>query len=353
MPISIKFYLFRQNVMKWTLRILLLITLALLLFLISSNVSFALGWDPVGDAIKGIQNTIKQWLAEAINDSMKNSFQLMLKMYESINLTNNFKQLFGGGSPLTIVNDIAGVTVKPVAATVLSFVGLIQLIKITSRANQSDTIPMVQEIFTLVITIAAFSYFVNHALEIVQTLYNVCAYLTKSVLDNGIGSLTSQDIDLIKPNADGNYGDYSFGMLFGLLIATGLSYIGALIACILIMAVVYSRAVQTYIMAAFSPLAFSLFGIDETRGWATGYIKNFVALGLANAVLAFTLVLYPFVMTAVIGSTDFGSSLETIDPVNGTMVNTLLVIAKFLALSAIVGLAALKSGQIAKDILGG
>ena len=69
--------------------------------------------------------------------------------------------------------------------------------------------------------------------------------------------------------------------LIALLLVSVISWVVVLGAYIVALVVCWARAIQLYIMAAFSPIPLSLMALDDTRQIGIGYLKNFTAVCLA------------------------------------------------------------------------
>ena len=104
-----------------------------------------------------------------------------------------------------------------------------------------------------------------------------------------------------------------------------------------------ARAIQIYILAAFSPIPISLLGFEQTRSMGINFLKNFAAACLAGTIMAFLLTIMPKLCATYIHVGDI--------VIDGT-VSILPFIAPFgLPILLIIGV--VKSGAWARDLFGG
>ena len=118
------------------------------------------------------------------------------------------------------------------------------------------------------------------------------------------------------------------------------AYIVALVVC-------WARAIQLYIMAAFSPIPLSLMALDDTRQIGVGYIKNFAAVCIAGLIILILLVSFPLIL----------GGLVAVNPGTGTPIdsiaNGLTYALQYLAMCVLLILSLVKSGTWARDIVSG
>ncbi len=254
-------------------------------------------------------------------------------------LTSPFDSLLGGHGGGTMMYDaIRGVHngLKTLAASLLSFVMLMQLVKISQRMDSGSQMPAVKEVFTLVVMCAIWVYVINHSLAIVQALYDQVNAITSAALDQ-LGAKDKEAVtDIIAATGTlsiaGEQG--AIAMLITWLILFLISSAGSILVNFMSLA----RGIQIYVEAAFAPIPLVLLGFDETRSWGVGYIKNFIAICLSGTIMLIILKCLPIMLVSVfktegfVLATDFG---------NVVVIELLAIICCF------------KSGAWARDILGG
>jgi hypothetical protein len=135
------------------------------------------------------------------------------------------------------------------------------------------------------------------------------------------------------------------GAAFVSLLMAVVFYLISCVAWIVSMFVAYARAIQIYVMTAFSPLPYALLGFDETRSWGVGYIKMFLSLCFAGAIMIILLFVYPMILAGIFGAGSSGAIA-----INGAEAFDIL---KLLVVSILLIISLAKSGAWARDIFGG
>ena len=134
------------------------------------------------------------------------------------------------------------------------------------------------------------------------------------------------------------------------LIMSVICLLFGIVAFVLGFAMCYVRAWQIYIYAAFSPIPISLLGFEETRQMGIGFLKNFASVCLAGAILLFLFVAYPFVLAGSVSSLSAGNDILFL--MTTSSADSLINLLKGVAISVVLIFMIVKSGGIAKEILG-
>ena len=132
-----------------------------------------------------------------------------------------------------------------------------------------------------------------------------------------------------------------------MLLVAVVSWLAVLAAYVVALVVSWARAIQVYLMAAFSPIPLSLLALDETRQMGVGYIRNFVSVCLAGIVILVILVSFPIVLAGL-----NAISAGTGTPVD-SVVGGLSYALQYLAMCILLILSLIKSGTWARDVMGG
>lgn len=255
----------------------------------------------------------------------------------------------GGTSESAAYGVVKGIeaTVKIVGQSILAFALLMQLVKISQRVDASATIPVVKEILILAVFFFIFSYLINHSFEICNAAYDEVNKIITSLIGSGNG--TRSEIAKIQISDEV---DFTVDGLIVVLLFSLLMWIVNVIATVVAYALVLARALQLYIMAACSPIPFSLMAFDETRQLGIGFCKNFVSVCLAGLILTAIVLCYPAIVSDVLVAWTPTSNI-----VDGHIMITQATLAgaivPFLGASVMYLFALLKSGAWARDILGG
>ena len=140
--------------------------------------------------------------------------------------------------------------------------------------------------------------------------------------------------------------DDDVAALLAMLIVALISWLVVLVAYVVALVVSWARAIQLYLMAAFSPIPLSLMGTESTRQIGIGYIRNFIAVCLGGVIIL-VLVELPHRARRPAGGRR-GRGATVIDGVAGGLSYAL----KYLAMCILLILSLVKSGAWARDVVG-
>lgn len=140
--------------------------------------------------------------------------------------------------------------------------------------------------------------------------------------------------------------DNDVAALLAMLAVALISWLVVIVAYVVALVVTWARAIQIYIMAAFSPIPLSLMALDETRQMGVGYLKNFAAVCLAGIIILVLLVSFPIVLG---GLNAASAGVPVVDSIIGGLSYAL----QYLAMCILLILSLVKSGSWARDIMGG
>ena len=140
--------------------------------------------------------------------------------------------------------------------------------------------------------------------------------------------------------------DDDVAALIAMLVVALVSWLVVIVAYVVALVVSWARAIQIYIMAAFSPIPLALTSLDETRQMGVGYLKNFLAVCLAGLIILVLLVSFPIVLGGL-------NAASAGVPVVDSIVGGLSYALQYLAMCVLLILSLVKSGSWARDIMGG
>lgn len=299
-------------------------------------------------AFAGIAEDINKWLCGVLRDTCNWIFSSQVDMLKSIGysgvLSASFDQMLGSAGSVTmysLVHSVWEVAILPIGCGVLSFVFTVQLIKLSQRMDGNASFPGVKEVIFLLVFFAVFLFLLQNSFAIMQAVYEV----TKLAIDRVVGvfgtgsAMDLSTVSIVTTNDD-------VAALLAMLIVALISWLVVIIAYVVALVVSWARAIQLYIMAAFSPIPLSLMALDETRQMGVGYIKNFVAVCLAGIIILVLLVSFPLVLGGL-------NAASTGVPVVDSIVGGLSYALQYLAMCILLILALVKSGSWARDIMGG
>ena len=281
-------------------------------------------------------------LAGILDDAVRSGLQGMLdyvvmrvNSMAAQTLPTEFSNLFDGyaGSHQIYAKALSlyatGVA-KAVASSILSLVMLVQLVKITQRAEASSTMPAVREVVTLLVACAVYTFLVGHAWELMAALFADLSRVWRGW--TAASPVTVDEIDI--------GGLEGLAALLPMFLSTTVCLLLADVAAVATKVVCWCRGIQLYFLATMSPIPLALLGIEETRHMGVAFLKNYCALVLGYASLAFVLDTFPALMAmAVETSWQAGGPEEMILTVTVSCVLQVLLV--------------LRCGSWARDLLGG
>lgn len=299
-------------------------------------------------AFAAIADDINDWLCGLLRDTCNWIFNSQVGMLKSIGtdgvLSANFTQMLGSAGSVTMYDVVHGVwevAILPIGCGVLSFVFTVQLIKISQRIDGNAAMPGVKEVIFLLVFFAVFLFLVQNSFAIMQAIYEVA----KLAIDRVAGLFgAGSQIDLATVSITTT--DDDVAALLAMLVVALVSWLVVIVAYVVALVVTWARAIQIYIMAAFSLIPLSLMALDETRQMGVGYLKNFAVVCLAGIIILVLLVSFPIVLG---GLNAANAGVPVVDSIIGGLSYAL----QYLAMCILLILSLVKSGSWARDIMGG
>lgn len=311
----------------------------------------------IGDYLMG---TLNATFVSGINQSFYNLCISCLndKIIDTSFLTADWNNILKGQEVFNFLSNVSNVVIKPISGTILSIVCLMQLIKLSSKADSQGTLPVVKEVFFLVLFIGIFCFVISHAFEICGAIYQCVAYICQQIKSMG-GSFPTPTQDFIHVNDWSKWEEFldlDLGNLLTTWLFFGLANIVGWGASIIGIVMIIARGIQLYIYAAFSPIPMSLLGFDETKSWGVGFFKSFAGVAFAGALLLIIIFAMPFLMSSIFAGTDISQSIIEISAFKtgaGASSPAYQAGAKALGCVIVFIMGMLKSGSWAKEIMGG
>jgi hypothetical protein len=303
------------------------------IFLAFPQLAFA-GW--IEDAVSAIADAITGWL-DAIASALfgagvDNLNQITVTSVLSAPYRDLFDTTSGGTSAIyTFAKSISQGVIKPVAHSILGLVMLLQLIRISQKTEGNDVLPGLKDIIFLLVFYALFVFLINFAADICELMYTLVLKIIFQI--QAITNTTPIALPKTGTFSSSDMGEAFLGILLSLFF-----WLVCAIAYVVVLVVSYARAFQLYALSAFSPIPFALLGFEETRSWGTGYIKTFLSVCFAGAIMTFVLLCYPLVINAFVNVESQFLGIEGL---------------KIIAISVLLIISLVKSGAWARDILGG
>ena len=304
---------------------------------------------PAEPAWASIADDINSWLCGVLRDWCNWIFGAQTDVMKSLGangvLSAPFETMLtsaGDVSMYDIAHGVWQVAIVPIGCGVLGLVLTLKLIEISQRMDGNQSFPGVKEVVFLLVFFAVFLFLIQHSFDLMAAIYEVVGlaidrveglFGTRGALDMATVSVVTTDDDL--------------SALLALLVVAVISWLVVLIAYIVALVVCWARAIQLYIMAAFSPIPLAFLGFDQTRQIGIGYLKSFGAVCLAGLIILILLISFPVVLGGIVA----------VNPGTGTPIdaiaNGLTYALQYLAMCILLVLSLVKSGSWARDIVSG
>lgn len=299
-----------------------------------------------GVAWADIGTDINNWLCDACNNMGRTMAGVASDLTSALAAGTILSQMQNGG----LANLLAGVyafadavnanAVRPLAYCVLALSMVLQFIKITQRADGSMTgMPGLENICMLLVGYIIAKLFIDNSMQICDALYRTAGQVMAGITAQG------QVSGQIMPDTAFTYTD--LGICVILLIICVLQLGCAFVTHVIAQLLVYGRAIQIYVFAAFSALPIAMLGVEMTRDSGFRFVKSFASIVLANALLLVVLYLFPTIISSI-GYASLGPSFD----IGSQLADALGVFAQWLALMLVMVVAMCKTGGWAKEILG-
>ena len=304
---------------------------------------------PVHNAYADIAGDINDWLAELLRDAANWMFSKQVDVLKGIGydgiLGADFSSMLttsGSVSMYDIACGVWRVAILPIGCGVLSLVFTVKLIRISQRVDGNASMPGVKEVVFLLVFFAVFLFLIQHSFELMQSIYEVVGIAIDRVMvmfGTG-GALDLAAVSIVTPDDD-------IPALLAMLIVSLIRWVVVLAAYIVALVVCWARALQLYIMAAFSPIPLAFMALDDTRQIGVGYLKNFAAVCIAGLIIVILMIAFPLILGGIVGvNPGTGTSADAI-------ANGLTYALQYLAMCILLILSLVKSGAWARDIVSG
>lgn len=299
-------------------------------------------------AFASIADDVNSWLCGVLRDTCNWIFNSQVDVLKSIStdgvLSASFDQMLGSAGTVTMRDVVHGVweaAILPIGCGVLSLAFTLQLIRISQRMDGNASMPGVREVVFLLVFYAVFLFVLQHSFELMQSVYEVSRLAVSRVSDL-FGTGSALDLQAVSITTT----DDDVAALLGMLVVALVSWVVVIAAYVVALVVSWARALQIYIMAAFSPIPLALLSEDETRQMGVGYLRNFASVCLAGVVILVLLVSFPIVLGGL-------NAASAGVPVLDSVVGGLSYALQYLAMCILLILALVKSGGWVRDVMGG
>ena len=258
---------------------------------------------PAAPAYADIADDVNSWLAGLLRDACNWMFTNQVAVLSSIGYDGiigaDFSQMLttaGDVSMYDIARGVWDAAVLPIGCGLLGLVFTVKLIQISQRMDGNASFPGVKEVVFLLVFFAVFLFLIQNSFDLMEAVYEVVGLAigrTMALFGSG-GALDLTAVSVVTSDDD-------VPALIALLLVSVISWVVVLGAYIVALVVCWARAIQLYIMAAFSPIPLSLMALDDTRQIGIGYLKNFTAVCLAGLIILILLIAFPLILGGLTG----------------------------------------------------
>ncbi|MDR3847673.1 conjugal transfer protein TrbL [Eggerthella sp.] len=315
----------------------------------AATLAFCILFFTPGIAWADIADTVNSWLAGVLRDFCNWIFGSQIEVLSTIGadgvLSSSFETMLGSSGGVGMYDVVRGaweVAVLPIGCGILSFVFTVQLIKISQRMDGTASMPAVKEVVFLLVFFAVFVFLLQHSFEIMQALYEVTRLAIQRVTDmfGDGGAISVADAPVVAETDD-------VAALIGMAVIAIVNWVVVVVAYVVALVVSWARAIQLYLMAAFSPIPLALMGLEDTRQIGIGYLRSFAGVCIAGIIILIVLISFPIVL----------AGLNAVNAGTGTVldgiVGGLSYALQYLAICVLLILSLVKSGAWARDVMGG
>ena len=299
-------------------------------------------------------------LAPIIHAMSVNIDNLYKMLFDVDSIVNDIKdgtdwtQLLGSGESglYDAIMGVQNTVIIPIAMQILTLGMMFKLFAISKIAESQDMQPLVPKIAVVMIMFFLGMYLVQNAAGLITVGYDMVKHMI-----SGISSGASVQIDwvisedTIKENNEGILGAailFAFFSLFQLLVCC--------VTWVVAVFMYYGKVITLYIQAFFAPIPVALIGIDNMKSWAYGFIRNLASTLLSLVIIFLILTLFPLIMQAVVSAGGWGldGSVGTTiwTALTSTDANWLTIVLSSIAINVLLIFMLVKSGGLAKEILG-
>ena len=304
---------------------------------------------PCQSAYASIADDINSWLCDLLRDWSNWMFHAQASVLSSIGyegvLDAPFASMLGSSGDLSMYDIARGtwqVAILPIGCGVLGLVFTLKLIEISQRMDGNQSMPGVKEVVFLLVFFAVFLFLIQNSFDLMAAIYEVIGLAVDRVegLFGTGGAMNLAEVSIVTTEDD-------VSALMAILVVSLISWLVVLVAYVVALVVCWARAIQLYIMAAFSPIPLAFLGFEHTRQIGMGYLKSFLAVCVAGLIILVLLISFPVVLGGIVG----------VNPGTGTPVDTiatgLTYALQYLAMCILLVLSLVRSGAWARDIVSG
>lgn len=204
---------------------------------------------------------------------------------------------------LQFIQTVIGI-IKPIALIIVSICFLVEFLKITIKFDILKWEFLLKVFFKLVFAKVCIDISFDLLLAIYQT---ACEWITS--ISGSIPDVGTETWNHVKDTVE----DYGFWDALGVVVTSGIMYIGLNLCSLIIRIIAYARMVELVIYMAISPLPCAFLPLEEGGGSRIPkhFVLSFASVCLSGVIMVMSVYLYSLVATTLIdnGLTDPTSAI--------------------------------------------
>lgn len=256
--------------------------------------------NPIGATADLINGAVCAWLRAAVVSMLGEGYTILSRV--SLTMTSDFTNLMGSGTGLYGLVHTANMSViQPIAISIFGVVMLLRLIDIAGKFDGSNAMPGLREIFMFGCFVFLFETLILNSEGMFWGIFQIAQGAADKLVGTYRASLS--DLSSVRFTFSDDLGA-NVGAMLPILAPAFLFYVCAMIASYLASIMFLARALQIYLMTAFSSIGFALLGSDHTRQMGIGFIRSYVGVCLDGFTLAFIILAFPIALTSMASTGD-------------------------------------------------
>ena len=289
---------------------------------------------------------VNNWLCGMCNDLGRTMTELATDLISQLSAGTVLAQMRSGGLAdlLSGINGLGEAinrnAVRPLAYCILGLSMVLQFIKLTQRTDGSMTgMPGIENVTMLLIGYVMGKLLIDNSMGICDLIYRTAGQLMASISSSGAAAAQMLP--------DSAFASNDIATCVVVLLICGLQVVCAFATHVVAQLLVYGRAVQIYVYAAFSAIPVALLGVEGSRRVGIRFLQNFAVVVLSNALLLVVLYFFPAIITSI--------GYENLGDINiATQLGDALgVFCQWIALMLVMLVAMCKTGAWARELIGG
>lgn len=246
-------------------------------------IALVAGGAAVSVGFSEVETTIEDALRNAANTSLAGAGSMLQVGATGQLLTTPFDSIYPAVQP--IVYNVHQAVCIPAANVVLVVFMVVGLGKVMQRMGQTETGVDMWQLVMVFVGYAFAKAMIDASYELMVLAFDFVRHIIVQVLSMSGGS-SALEVQGIPESVKG------MGWLLVACVVSLIVWFATWLVSLLAQVVVMVRAVQIYVYTAFGSLPLAFLASESSRPMATGFLKRYIALLFAGAIMALLFVMY-------------------------------------------------------------